>query len=111
MAHMRSSLDRIRNWDDRLQKSRWQAKALARNCGVGVWDLRHYIRLKFRVKLHTWITARRMARAAAMLSQGMAVKIVSSELGYKQPSHFSREFKRFQRATPSDFQFRASSPE
>jgi AraC family transcriptional regulator len=108
---MRSSLERIKNWDERLVDARWQAKVLALKCGVGVWELRHYVRLKFGLKLHMWITARRMARAAAMLRQGTAVKIVSSDLGYKQPSHFSREFKRFHGATPSDFQFTASRPE
>lgn len=53
--------------------------------------------------LHQWIVRKRMARAAALLAQGMDPKGVSWALGYKQHSHFWREFKRFHGVTPGNF--------
>jgi AraC-like DNA-binding protein len=100
---MKSRLDRITDWDQRLQDVKWQAKALAWKCGIGEWELRHYIHLKFGLPLHTWITSKRMAPACALLAQGKKVKEVAWAVGYKQPSHFSREFKLFYRISPTDF--------
>jgi AraC-like DNA-binding protein len=100
---MKSRLDRITDWDQRLEDAEWQARALARNCGIGGWELRHYIHVKFGLPLHSWIRSIRMARAAALLAQGKDPKEVSWALDYKQHSHFWREFKLFHGVTPGDF--------
>ncbi len=108
---MKSRLDRITNWDERLADARWQGQALARGCGIGAWELRHYIHLTFGLRLHEWITRRRMARALVLFGTGVAVKEISWALGYKQASHFSREFKRFYGVPPTHSSFPAAPPD
>ena len=100
---MRSRLDRVTDWEQRLQNARWQAQRLARACGVGEWTLRHYVRERFGLRLHAWITKERMSEASDLLAQGLTVKEVAWAVGYKQPSHFSREFKVFHGVGPSEF--------
>jgi AraC family transcriptional regulator len=99
---VKSRLDSIADWDERPGEAKWQAEALAHGCSIGVWGLRHYIRLRFGLGLHEWIMRRRMARALVLLRSGVPVKEVSWVLGYKRASHFSREFKQFYGAVPSD---------
>ena len=46
----------------------------------------------------------RMTRAAALLREpGVLVSKVSDELGFSDPFHFSRTFKRVFGVSPSDF--------
>jgi AraC family transcriptional regulator, exoenzyme S synthesis regulatory protein ExsA len=40
-----------------------------------------------------WLSERRLAMAGALLKKHRSVKFVAFELGFKQASHFSREFK------------------
>ena len=50
-----------------------------------------------------WMNRLRQVRGLALLNQGMSVKETAYELGYRQTSHFSREFKRFHGVPPSSF--------
>lgn len=100
---MKSRLDCITDWDHRLRDARWQAKALARACQISEWELRHYVRCRFGEPLHEWIRARRMEEASARLKGKAQVKNVWIDLGYKQASHFSRDFKRFYGVNPSAY--------
>lgn len=104
---MNSRLDEISDWDARVRTARWQAKALARTCGLGVWELRHYIRHKFKLPLHGWIRGKRMELAKALLREGMSVKEAASNLGYKTSAHFSHDFKSFYGVSPSAFRLKA----
>lgn len=48
-----------------------------------------------------WIRSVRLREASLRLQAGTPVKTVSDELGFKQLSHFSREFKRAYGLAPS----------
>jgi AraC family transcriptional regulator of adaptative response / methylphosphotriester-DNA alkyltransferase methyltransferase len=52
---------------------------------------------------------RRLAAAAALLAQqpGLAVREVARLVGYRQPSHFARAFRRRYGLSPADFRKRA----
>ena len=59
-----------------------------------------------------WLNDLRQQKASGLIASGQSVKEVSNHLGYKQSSHFSREFKRFHGVPPSellaaDFSFMA----
>ena len=45
----------------------------------------------------------RKIAARQLLLSGQQVKAVAFELGFKQPSHFCRQFKSFNNLTPSQF--------
>ncbi|MGO8677988.1 MAG: helix-turn-helix domain-containing protein [Limisphaerales bacterium] len=100
---MKSRLDRIGDWEERLRNAKWQARALSTGCGLTERELRRFIHSKFGLRLHLWIRGDRMEHAAALLRQGAAVKEVSAILGYEQASHFSRDFKSFYGITPGRF--------
>jgi len=51
------------------------------------------------------VSARVESRAVGMLGSGMTVKTVADKVGYKQASHFSREFKRFFGVPPAEYVF------
>lgn len=97
---MKSRLDNVTNWDERLASARWQAKALARSCGISEWELRHYVHCKFGCGLHTWIRRKRMQEAIDLLKRKVQIKNIGPELGYMRLSHFSRDFKQFYGASP-----------
>lgn len=107
---MKSRLDRIADWEGRLREARWQAGALSVCCGLTERELRRFIRSTFGLRLHVWIRRSRMAHAAALLRQGAAVKEVSATLGYKQASHFSRDFKSFYGVEPGRFASAGDGP-
>lgn len=100
---MSSRLDEILDWDERLRAARWQVKKLAANCNIGEWELRHYIRLKFKLPPHVWIRNKRIEAAKALLREGMPVKEAGLSLGYKPGSHFTHDFKGFCGISPSVF--------
>lgn len=73
-----------------------------------------YFRRAFRDRIgHTpqkFRELRRMEFAANRLAQGVTVKGVAAELGYADPYFFSRTFKRYLGASPSNYRDRPSSP-
>ncbi|WP_262249842.1 helix-turn-helix transcriptional regulator [Parapedobacter soli] len=54
--------------------------------------------------LNQYIHERLMARAKAMLEEGMTIKAVSLTLGYSTQSNFSRSFKKRYGISPRDYQ-------
>lgn len=100
---MKSRLDRIADWEERLRDAKWQVRALCIGCGLTERELRRFIHSKFGLRLHVWIRRSRMEQAATLLRQGAAVKEISATLGYKQASHFSRDFKSFYGIAPGRF--------
>ncbi len=100
---MRSRLEGIVDWNERLPRADWRADALARGCGVSERELRRYVRAVFGLSLRDWIAAARMERARALLQRGDMVKEAAARLGYSQAGNFSRAFGRRCGASPAAF--------
>ncbi len=50
-----------------------------------------------------WLNEQRMIAARKLLQEGSPVKAAASQLGFKQASHFCREFKRCYEMTPRQY--------
>jgi len=67
--------------------------------------LQMFFHERFGIGPHVWMLRLRMKDAVGMLGSGMTVKTVADKVGYKQASHFSREFKRFFGVPPAEYVF------
>ena len=91
---MGSRLDRVADWETLAKKANYSPKALAVLSAVSLRQLERYTKEVFRQGPHEWLRRLRLRQARRLLRQGWTVKATAYALGFKQPSHFSREFKR-----------------
>jgi AraC-like DNA-binding protein len=101
-------LSRIADWPERTRAAHYSVKELAQNCGVSRSQLRRFIITKEGKQLHEWLNGLRMEAALDRLQRGDSVKETAYALGYSEPCHFSRDFKRFYGIHPS--QARGAKP-
>ena len=106
---MDSRLDLVDDWEKRAGEAAYSATKMARNLGVTLRLLESFFRERFSEGPHEWMVRVRMTQAAGLLTRGTPVKIVSDQVGYKQVSHFSREFKRFFGMPPARYVFAENS--
>jgi AraC family transcriptional regulator, exoenzyme S synthesis regulatory protein ExsA len=71
----------------------YRLQDLARVCHVSMRTLQRHFRKHYNTTLSEWMRELRLERARILLTQAESVKYVAFELGYKQPSHFTRDFK------------------
>ena len=98
---MSSRLDRITDWEVRAEQARFNVTLLAKDCEVTARQLRRYFRAKFGIAPHNWLTEKRLQKVRTLLPSGQLLKQVSATAGFKRPSDFTRQFKRYYKATPS----------
>jgi AraC-like DNA-binding protein len=79
----------------------FRAAKLAELAGVSLRTLQRYFRAQYGVTVSEWLTSIRLSEASERIRAGGRVKEVALDLGYKQLSHFSREFKRAYGKPPS----------
>lgn len=92
------------NWWARLAREcLYDERRIAEHCTVSVRQLQRYFLDDLGRTPKAWLNEQRMIAARNLLFEGKAVKMVASQLGFKQTSHFCREFKRSYRMTPSEF--------
>src|SRR5688572_27790883 len=92
---MQSRLDLVHDWERRARVSGYRATKMALKLGVTLRLLETFFHTRFGVTPHHWMVRVRMNRAADLLTKATPVRIVAVKVGYKQVSHFSREFKRY----------------
>ncbi len=66
-------------------------------------QLERYSKAVYRQTPLAWLRTLRFREAQALLARGETVKATAYTLGYRQISHFSREFKREVGVCPTDF--------
>lgn len=81
----------------------YNARELARLCGISSRQLQRDFREWFQCSPQKWLDDQRMDAAQKLLLSGESVKKAASDLGFKHTSHFCRKFKRRYHMTPSEF--------
>ena len=81
----------------------YRAEVLALTLGISRRQLHRYTRQVFQMSPQQWLEIERLTRAAHELNGNTPIKQVSSALGFKQLSHFSREFRRLHGISPSEY--------
>jgi AraC-like DNA-binding protein len=90
-------------WDRLAETAHYNANELARTCGISTRQLQRHFRRCFRCSPQSWLNERRLVVARDLLLSGESIKKVALDLGFKQPSHFCRQFKSRNKITPSQF--------
>jgi AraC-like DNA-binding protein len=94
-ARRNSRLDRIKNWPELFHERGYSPSGVANGCEASIRTLQVYFRRKFGEPPSCSMAKFRMKRGLDSLGAGASVKATSILLAYKDPSHFSRDFKRF----------------
>ncbi len=84
---------------------KWSSVGEAANeCGIAPETLSRLFRRYAHTSPHLFLRRRRMSRAAELLLDvGLKVSAVAAELGFSEPSHFSRSFKQVYGVSPERF--------
>jgi transcriptional regulator GlxA family with amidase domain len=93
----------LERWEQLAGTARYDAKEFAKLCGLSVRQLERDFRRYLDRSPQDWLNEQRIKAAQQMLLSGRRVKNVASELGFKQVSHFCRQFKFLNKLTPSEF--------
>ena len=82
---------------------RYDARELARLFEISPRQLQRKFNRYLKRSPQDWLNEQRIIAARRLLLSGGTVKEVAFELGFKQVSHFCRQFKTYHRMTPSQF--------
>jgi transcriptional regulator GlxA family with amidase domain len=109
MARMATTM---RGWEDLAVAARYDARELAKLCDLSVRQLEREFQRQLARTPQDWLNEQRIKAAQQMLLSGQPVKKVALDLGFKQVSHFCRQFKIQNNITPTQFAaFIPSNPE
>jgi AraC-like DNA-binding protein len=93
----------VNEWTVMAEKSAYQAALLAKELQVSQRQLRRYTHASFGRSPQDWLNEQRLVKAAEILKRTRAVKVAAFDLGFKQLSHFSREFKLHYGISPAKY--------
>jgi AraC family transcriptional regulator len=93
----------IQVWEKKAANARYDANELARICNLSVRQLERQFQHSLSRTPQDWLNERRILMARQLLQSGELVKRIAFDLGFKQSSHFCRQFKRLNGVTPSEF--------
>jgi AraC-like DNA-binding protein len=88
-SHISSHSD----WQNLARNAHFKPAAVARLCGVSPRTVQRYFKKHYHCTLGEWMRNYRLEMAYQRLLTGESIKCVAIDLGYKQLSHFSRDFK------------------
>jgi AraC-like DNA-binding protein len=85
------------------RRSDFKVRKMSRLLGLSQRQLQRDTLRHFGLMPLHWVKEQRLTAARELLKKLRSIKTVSDQLGFKQLSHFSREFKLFHGLTPSEF--------
>lgn len=91
----------MEKWEVLAQRAGYKPRELAALCQISLRTLERHFRRSYGKTVLGWLREYRLSEAYRALLEGKAVKEVAFDFGYKQMSHFSREFKNHFGISPS----------
>jgi AraC-like DNA-binding protein len=88
------------NWQNLAVEAQFRPVLLAEMCGLSLRTVQRHFKKRYGVTLGDWIRSYRLQLAYDRLRSGDPIKCVALDLGYKQLSHFSRDFKKLYGCAP-----------
>ena len=76
---------------------------IAKRLQVSERTVTRFIRLSYDRSTAEWLKEQRLNKSLQYLARYRSVKYAALEAGFKQPAHFSREFKKAFHVTPSAY--------
>jgi AraC-like DNA-binding protein len=96
-------LPEIPDFDEVAHASGYSSQVMAWKLNVSTRTLQRYADQHFGCVLTEHLRRLRMAKALEMIEGGAQFKVVSAELGFKQYTHFCREFKAAHGLSPANW--------
>jgi AraC-like DNA-binding protein len=91
------------SFEELARSAHFNAREFAGLCRLSPRQVQRIFRAKFTLSPQQWLNEKRISVARELLLSGKPVKVVAYELGFKQSSHFCRQFKAVIHMTPSEF--------
>jgi AraC-like DNA-binding protein len=98
---MSSRLEYVQQWEALAVKAGYRPSDLASLCQISLRTLERHFQKNYGMTVSRWMRELRLGKAYESLTQGKSVKESAFDHGYKQVSHFSREFKNHFGVSPS----------
>jgi AraC-like DNA-binding protein len=89
------------SWEKLALASQFRIRELARICHVSVRTLQRHFQKHYDLTVSQWLHECRLEHARLQLATAESIKAVAYALGYKCPSHFTRDFKEHFGVPPS----------
>lgn len=94
----------LEEWHALAKIARYNANEFARQLHLSTRQLQRVCRLRVGRSPQEWLNEQRIASAKDLLLSGnLSVREVAFGLGFKEVSHFCRQFKLRSHSTPSEF--------
>ncbi len=93
----------LERWEQLAGTACYDAKELAQLCHLSVRQLERDFHHILERSPQDWLNEQRIKAAQQLLLSGEPVKKVAFELGFKQSSHFCRQFRDQTQLTPTEF--------
>ncbi len=90
-------------WEKLAEEANYNAREMARLCRLSTRQLQREFRRSLGRTPQDWLNERRLLAAERRLLAGEEIKKLALDLGFKQTSHFHRQFKAVKRMTPVEF--------
>ena len=99
----RLDIQNLKQWLAVARQSGYRASVLSKELRISRRQLQRYTQEMFGLSPQCWLNEQRLVLARRLLMERRSVKEITFGLGFRQISHFSREFKLFYGLSPNAF--------